>query len=270
MCSRVIRPASWWDIEMSAHKQRGFSLIELMVGLLISLLISVAAYAVFKGSAMAARRVIDTEATWHDAELSLLNMTQNIANAGYMMNLTAAGAPSPVQTANSVAWPDPNVSKPSEVLTVYSNINVTGNPVTAQVLSANVWDIALNPATGSPSLRLTIGATAPIYYADGVLVMRFRFSCSSAPSSYQTVCPGGVTDAKSVQVAMLVRGLSSDPNAQQTGTPVSAASYTFPDGTVYTVPAITACTGQVDCQAYRHQLFVTEVPLRNINWANNL
>ena len=269
MCHKVIRPALWRDIEMNARQQQGFGLVELMVGLLISLLISMAAYAVFKGSAMAARRVIDTEATWHDAELSLLNMTQNISNAGYMMNLTAVGAPNPVQTANSVAWVDPNISNPSQTLTVYSNINTTANPVTAEILSANIWDIAINPATGNPALRLTVGAAAPVYYADGVLAMRFRFSCTSAPGSYQTICPGGITDAKSVQVAMLVRGINMDPNAQQTGTPVSAASYTFPDGTVYNVPALNLCGG-ADCQAYRHQLFVTEVPLRNINWANNL
>ena len=69
---------------------------------------------------------------------------------------------------------------------------------------------------------------------------------------------------KSVQVALLVRGLQPDPSGQ----PVSAASYVFPDGSIYTVPA--SCSGQLDCLAYRHQLFVTEVPLRNVNWANNL
>ncbi len=279
MCHKVIKPASSWGTDMtrllykSLHKslrskQAGFGLIELMVGMLISLLVAVAAYSVFKASAMTARRVVETEATWHDAELALMSLTQNIANAGYMMDLQAAGATNPVQVANSTTWPDANLSTSSEKLTLTSNGNVASNPLTTIISVNNVWDIASNPATGYPSLQWTQwtnGTAAPaVYYADGVLAMRFQFSCVSTPSAYQPACPGGITDMRSVQVALLVRGLQPDPSGQ----PVSAASYTFPDGSVYTVP--TSCSGQVDCLTYRHQLFVTEVPLRNVNWANNL
>ena len=276
MYHKVIKPVSSWGTDMTrllykslhksvSSKQAGFGLIELMVGMLISLLVAVAAYSVFKASAMTARRVIDTEATWHDAELALMSLTQNIANAGYMMNLTAAGAINPVQVAPS-GWTVPGLSTRSEKLTLTSN-GTTGNPLTVIPVNS-VWDIASNPATGYPSLQWTQwtnGTAAPaVYYADGVLAMRFQFSCVSTPSAYQPACPGGITDMRSVQVALLVRGLQPDPSGQ----PVSAASYTFPDGSVYTVP--TSCSGQVDCLTYRHQLFVTEVPLRNVNWANNL
>ena len=275
MYHKVIKPVSSWGTDMTrllykslhksvSSKQAGFGLIELMVGMLISLLVAVAAYSVFKASAMTARRVIDTEATWHDAELALMSLTQNIANAGYMMNLTAAGAINPVQVANSTTWPDANLSTSSERLTLTSNGNVAGNPLVVIPVNS-VWDIASNPVTGYPSLQWTNGTAAPVYYADGVLAMRFQFSCTSAPGAYQsTGCPGGITDMKSVQVALLVRGLQPDPS----GKPVSAASYVFPDGSIYTVPA--SCSGQADCLTYRHQSFVTEVPLRNVNWANNL
>ncbi len=275
MCHKVIKPASSWGTDMTGqlHKslrsrQAGFGLIELMVGMLISLLVAVAAYSVFKASAMTARRVVDTEATWHDAELALMSLTQNIANAGYMMNLTAAGAINPVQVAPS-GWTVPGLSTRSEKLTLTSN-GTTGNPLTVIPVNS-VWDIALNPVTGNPvtsnpSLQWTNGTAAPVYYADGVLAMRFQFSCVSTPSAYQPACPGGITDMRSVQVALLVRGLQPDPSGQ----PVSAASYTFPDGSIYTVPAAPCSAVQADCTTYRHQLFVTEVPLRNVNWANNL
>ncbi len=255
------------------HTVRGFSLIELLVGMLIALVVALAAYAVFKTSAMTARRVMATEAAWHGAELALLSMGKSVQQAGYLMDLSASGATSPVIAAANpaAAYQAPN-GFATQQLSLTTNVSgVPGNVVS----STDVWSIGISATTGNPALLLTTtlnGTTTQSEYADGVVAMRFQFSCSSSPNQYVTlVCPGGASDAKSVQIALLSRDASPDISVQVNGKSgaavVAASSYTFPDVSVYTVPTVggVGCTNG-DCTRYRHRLFVTELPLRNLNW----
>lgn len=242
-----------------ARAQAGFGLIELLVGILIGLIILLAVYILFTQGLGAVNRIASSEAAWHDAKIAMLAMSNNTENSGYLMDLTQAGATSPVVIAS-----DSSAGTATQQLSVTTN--TSGSPLTSTP-STVVWDIYVNAAT-QPTLRQTVtkgGVSTPQDYAAGVVAMRFQLSCASSATQYYMKCPGGASDARSVQIALLIRTLSPDPSNKNTA--VSAASYTFPDSTVYSVP-ITAGQGCVNgnCTLYRHQMFVTEVPLRNLNW----
>ena len=244
-------------------RARGFSLVELMVGLVISLIVALVAYAVLKGSAQAARRVVDNESAWHGAKLALLSMGKNLQEAGYLIDLTAPGAVAPIAAAaqNATAYTAPSGFPSLQISTITNTSGIPG----VNTLSNSVWDIYISPTTANPALRQTVTPGGTVTeYADGIVAMRFQFTCASATAQYYTpACPGGVSDAKSVQIAMLSRGILPDP----AGKVVALPAYTFPDGSIYTVPSTggQGCVGG-NCTLYRHQLFVTEVPLRNLYW----
>lgn len=247
-----------------ARAQAGFGLIELLVGILIGLVILLAVYILFTQGLGAVNRITSSEAAWHDAKIAMLAMSYNTQNSGYLMDLTRSGATSPVVIApESSTYVAPG-SFASEQIS--NSLNTSGSPLTSTP-STTVWDIYVN-AANQPTLRQTVtkgGVSTSQDYAAGVVAMRFQLSCASSATQYYMTCPGGASDARSVQIALLIRTLSPDPSNKNTA--VSAGSYTFPDSTVYSVPS-TAGQGCVNgnCTLYRHQMLVTEVPLRNLNW----
>lgn len=246
-------------------RQNGFSLVELLVGLIISLLVVAAAYAAVQSTSQAARRVTDDETVWHAARISLLALGENIQNAGYLIDLTVALAPNPVlvqsQTASNYTAPG---GFGNQALTLVTN--ASGTPGMLQPDSWQ-WALALSPQSGNPALVASESGAgnAVDEYADGVVALRFQLSCRSDPSKYYAnaqPCPGGIADARSVQVAMLVRDLMPSQTNR-----VVATRFTFPDGSLYVVPSSggTGCLNG-DCTRYRHQMFVAEFPLRNLAW----
>lgn len=247
------------------QNQKAFSLIELLIGMVVSLIVMMAVFMSVKITSQAARRANDDETVWHAARISLLAIGENIQNAGYLINLSAPGAQSPALIQNS---PTSNYTAPggfvNQGLTLVDNIS--GNPGTQQLDTWN-WTLATSAQTGNPSLIASeSGVNSAVYeYADGVVAMRFQQSCHSDPSTYYKngqACPGGVSDARSVQVAMLVRDLMPSQSNR-----VVATQFSFPDGSIYTVPAnggVGCING--DCTRYRHRLFVIEFPLRNLAW----
>ena len=242
-----------------ARAQAGFGLIELLVGILIGLIILLAVYILFTQGLGAVNRIASIEAAWHDAKIAMLVMSNNTENSGYLMDLTQSGAISPVVIAA-----ESSAGTATQQLSVTTN--ASGSPLISTP-STVVWDIHWNTAR-QPTLRQTVtvgGITTSQDYAAGVVAMRFQLSCASSTTQYYMACPGKASDARSVQIALLIRTLSPDPSNKNTA--VSAASYTFPDGTAYTVPT-TRAWGCVNgnCTLYRHQMLVTEVPLRNLNW----
>lgn len=167
--------------KQSTFFQTGFSLVEIMVGLVIGLLASLVIMQVFSGFEAQKRSTSGTANAQTNGNIALYTIQRDLQMAGYgLLPTGVAAVPDSAIECTSltieaatligdispVTITDGGVSGGSDTLTIrYSSSNMGGIPVTIRGVAANVMSVdsnmnCRNPATATPEIAIVINGNA--------------------------------------------------------------------------------------------------------------
>jgi prepilin-type N-terminal cleavage/methylation domain-containing protein len=247
-----------------ASRQRGVTLMELLIGMAIGVLIMLAVFSVLLNVTQASARVVQTQDVSSAVRASVGYATRRLSEAGF--GISSGGS---ALTVNPSAAVGAGNSAQFRARTV-------ADPMAA-VLPGEIETCTLQAsprANDSAMLEEVCGATTRPIMA-GTVAFEVHSGCSTGLTTRVSVyrrneCTAGET-RRTLRTAVLVRASVADP---EIGRLVAEDTYTFPataenpSGAIYTVPTgpnglLAGCPGDGECRSYKHRLLVTETVPRN-------
>lgn len=230
------------------RSQRGFSIVDIMVGMVISLIGVIIIFQVFQESESIKRRTTGGGDAQQNGVAALFQVERSLKQAGYGLNSNDAGINPVVITANAIDTPDSITVNYRRNWDFGPYVPTSGVPpaVTTETISLNGAELVSDNGTPADS-------TDDIFIADGIVQLKAQLNAAS--------------DA--VQVVIVAR--SSQPEKPSTvggacdTTTAGSISLTWSGGAMDVSGNIGLGVGD-DWKCYRYKTFETVVPLRNVIW----
>lgn len=250
----------------------GFSLIDVMVGMVLSLLGTIIIFQVFSVSESIKRTTTSGGDAQQSGAAALMAMERALKEAGYGLFTT-----------------DPvNVRIPAQL-----TVNAAATPDIIAITSRRNWDFGPFAPANSAVFPAPPAATTEIFsinnnaqlisningtIADGVVQLKAQYGTDSngdgviTNAEWVTTVPASFLQVLAIRLVIVVR--SVQPEASSTGSKDPAAC----DTTVAGSPSLLWVGGTVDVsggiglaagdnwQCYRYKTFQVTVPLRNVLW----
>lgn len=254
----------------SGSRQAGFSLVDIMVGMVLSLLGTIIIFQVFEVSERIKRTTTSGGDAQQNGAAALFALERGVRQAGYGIN-ASDGAPLPLQLSASAA------NMPDSITIRYRPSNNTDCPVTTPTCA---WEYG--PFVPSNNLVFAVPpALTVLNYCvnTSAQLMTRTVPCINPltpPDANDTVLVEGVaqfkalpvTDATGTTVAMqlAIVARSSQPEKP----PASGICNTTTGplswmGGALDLSGMVGLTGD-DWKCYRYKVFEVTVPLRNVLW----
>lgn len=234
--------------EFKGRAQRGFSLVEIMVGMVISLIGVIIIFQVFQESEGIKRRTTGGGDAQQNGVVALFQMERSLKQAGYGLNSNDAAVVPVAITANAANTPDSVTVNYRRNWDLGPYVPTTGAPpaVTAETFSLNGAQLVSD--NGTPA-----DATDDIFIAGGIVQMKAQMNASN--DAVQVVLTARSNQPEKPSVA----GGACDTTA------ANSVSLAWTGGSVDVSGNIGLGAGD-DWKCYRYKTFETTVPLRNVIW----
>lgn len=260
----------------SGNRQAGFSLVEIMVGMVISLLGIIIIFQVFAVSERVKRTTTSGGDAQQNGVAALFALARNLKMAGYGLNSNDLN-PWPL-----LITPGALVSNPDSFVTTY-RANWDFGPFLPSNL---VFPAATPPALTQETIFINNNAqlmsdngtpadiTDDIEVADGIVQLKVQYGTDAngngivEPAEWVATAPANPMTVLAVRLALVAR--SSQPEGKCNST--SAASTWTTTATPTWAGGALDLTGNVglaagdDWKCYRYKTFSVTVPMRNVIW----
>ncbi len=246
-----------------SHSQSGLTLIELLIGIAISVLIMLAAFTLLLNLTQSSARVVQTQDVSGAVRASVGYATRRLSEAGF--GIPTSGTVLTVSAGSG--------STVGNAATFRSR---TVSDAMAPVLPGEIEICTLRAIprpNDVPILEETCVGRPPRTIMTGTVGFEVHSGCSANRDQRVTQyrrdeCAVGQI-RRTIRTTMLVRASTPDPVV---GRLVAEDTYSFPStvenpqGTTYVVPTLATgpfngCEG--DCRQYKHRLLITETVPRN-------
>lgn len=250
----------------SARLQSGFSLVDILVGMLLSLIGTVVIFQVFSVSEGIKRTSTSGADAQQSGVLAMFSLERSLKEAGYGLNSNDV-SPVPVQiTANAATVAD------ALVITYRRNWDYGPFQSTAPVFASAVPP-ALTVETFSINAQAQLVSSLSGVLADGIVQLKARYGVDNdgdgVLDGWQTALPASPqTRVLAIQMALAAR--SAQPEKPRSGNLADAcdttvAAPTWGGGTLDLSGNLALANGD-SWQCYRYKTSEVTVPLRNVIW----
>lgn len=233
---------------INGRDQRGFSIVEIMVGMVISLIGVIIIFQVFQESENIKRRTTGGGDAQQNGVAALFQMERSLKQAGYGLNSGDTGIAPVAITANAAADSDSVTINYRRDWDFGPFIPTSGVPpaVTAETFFLNGAQLVSDNGTAADT-------TDDIFIADGIVQLKAQLNATN--------------DA--VQIVLVARSNQPEKPSVAGGacdtTSAGSISLAWTGGSVDVSGNIGLGAGD-DWKCYRYKTFETTVPLRNVIW----
>lgn len=251
-------------------RSAGFSIVDIMVGMVISLIGVIIIFQVFSNSENIKRTTISGGDAQQNGAAALFVMERALKEAGYGMNASdpTSTFPAQINFGASNAAPDS--------IDINSRQNWAYGPFSP---NATAFPSAVPPALTDDTY--SINTSAQFGYsgnggtfnsiADGVVLMKAEYGTDSNGdgvvdnTEWSTATPANPLSVLAIRVAIVARSAKPEkPNSSGVCT-TTTVSPTWAGGTLDLSGNRGLASGD-DWKCYRYKVFQTTVPLRNVIW----
>lgn len=247
-------------------RSRGFSLIELMVAMVITLVLGIAVAALFKHLTQQSGSQKDSVDIQRTLRTAMFLINRDLANAGYLLRCTTnTDCATFLTTVPTAGTPIIAVASNPPTLTINYAAPTIDDPV--QII------YSIESDNGVRSLRRVqkkAGATNNIqsdtFIAPNIIAMSFMYGTSTG--GHTTILPTDTFTLRSIKVSLLARSAFPDKNYKAPSTinlfTETTSTITYPCEQNATI--ITCTTGNYS--NYRHEVLEQEVQLINTDFSS--
>ncbi|MBI5918848.1 MAG: PilW family protein [Nitrosomonadales bacterium] len=248
------------------RRQSGFSIVDVMVGMLLSLIGTIVIFQVFSVSESIKRTSTNGSDAQQNGAVALFSIQRALKEAGYGLNVSDVN-PVPAQiTVNAASTPD------SLAITYRRNWDF-GPFLSASPAFASAVPPAPTVETFSINAQAQLVSSVSGAIADGIVQLKAEYGVdadgNSIVESWQTALPANPqTTVLAVRLAVVAR--SAQPEKPRSGNLTDACDATAAapiwSGGSLSLAGNLALANSDSWQCYRHKTFEVTVPLRNVLW----
>jgi hypothetical protein len=250
----------------SARQQSGFSIVDVLVGMLLSLIGTIVIFQVFSVSESIKRTSTSGADAQQGGVLALFSLERSLKEAGYGLNVADVN-PVPAQiTANAATVPD------SLAITYRRNWEF-GPFLSAAPAFASAVPPAATVETFSVNAQAQLISSVTGVLADDIVQIKAQYgvdtNADGVLDGWQTALPASPqTSVLALRLVLVAR--SAQPEKPRSGNLADACDATTAapvwSGGTLDLSGNLALGGGDTWQCYRYKPFETTVPLRNVIW----
>ncbi|WP_161780253.1 PilW family protein [Ferriphaselus sp. R-1] len=246
------------------RRQSGFSLVDVMVGMVLGLIGTIVIFQVFESS----ERIKRTSTSGNDAQqngaVAMFALERALKEAGYGMNGTDAN-PVPVQITfgNAAAVPD--------TLTVSYRRNWDYGPFVPSAAGVLPVPPALTVETYSLNNQAQLVSNLNGVLADGIVQLKAEYGVDTTAipdgimDAWQTALPINPLTVLAVRLVLVARSAQPEKPAAGAACATTTVAPLWSAGSVILTGNLGLAGGD-SWNCYRYKTFQVTVPLRNVLW----
>lgn len=245
-------------------RQTGFSMVDLLVGMLLSLIGTVIIFQVFQASENVKRTSTSGSDAQQNGAAALFALERALKEAGYGINTNDA-SPIPVQiTVNAATVPD-------SIAVTYRRDWDFGPFNSSDPAFASAVPPALTVETFSVNNQAQLVSSVNGVLADGIVQMKAQYGVDTTATpdgimdAWQTTLPANPLTVLAVRLAVVARSAQPEKPAANGACATSTVSPVWVGGSL-SLAGNQALAGGDSWQCYRYKTFQLTVPLRNVLW----
>ncbi|MBI1173808.1 MAG: hypothetical protein GC139_00915 [Sideroxydans sp.] len=253
------------------RRNAGFSLVDIMVGMVISLIGVIIIFQVFSVSEGIKRTTTSGGDAQQNGAAALFVMERALKEAGYGLNATDPTTTYPAQINLGATTADP------DSIDINSRKNWDYGPFSP---NATAFPSAVPPAltddtysvSNAAEFGYAVNAGTFVPIADGVVLLKAQYGTDANgdgivdSTEWSVAAPASPLQVMAVRVAIVAR--SAQPEKPNPATGVCATTTVSPTwaGGTLDLSGNRGLAAGDDWKCYRYKVFQTTVPLRNVIW----